>query len=1481
MTSTGARPRAAIAVLATTLAVLVLPLAFRAASFAQIQPGPLARPGSTFHPDTSYAAKNLLRNAANHVRESQWPEAVDLYQRVIEKHGDDLAEAPRDDAGEAGDSLLYVNVRQYCQAALAALPPEGLALYRQRVDAKAQQLYDKALETGDEAALRRVIGEYLASSWADQAVDHLGDLCFRRGEFAEALRAYRLLLPAPSGPQVAAALPLACPTPDVDLARVAAKILLCRAALGDVPTPAEIEAFRNAHPNAQGKLAGRSGPLHEILAQALDDDRLSLPQVREPRWPTFAGAPDRNGVAPEKIDVGSFQWKIGLADSSGRSGPDPENFRGFTVPVRPRGSEEIEPRVFPIVVGDQVIVSDEDRLTAYHLNATTDATTDDEVRKDTIAWEQRLSSPYGVPSSPRASSPPARHTISASGDRVFARLGPVGKAGGGTLIAVRNNQEIEGKLLWRRPAADITLPTRRAAGGEHAYASYEGSPVAGEDHVYIALTEAATETWVYVACLDAETGQTVWIKYLGNASSAVDAARNAQLGTAVGHRLLTLSGDALYYLTNMGATACLDARTGDLRWLATYPVRERATGSDIRRGLNPAVVHQGVVIIAPEDSPSLFALDSATGQTLWKSQPIPQIVHLLGVGHGKVFATGDRVYTLDFHTGKVLRVWPEGGAGFEAHGRGLLAADSIYWPTRTEVHVLDQATGGTSHSTIPLFQSFGHGGGNLAVGNGYLVVAQRDKLVVFCQNRRLIERYRMQIAREPHSALNHYQLARVAETAGDHALALESLQEAARLATADDLVDGLLLADVARSRQHELQARLGEKAVAAKDWTTARKLYRMATQTARNDRERLAARMKLVSVQELAGEIQPAIDSLQEILEDPALARLTVPADSNRSIRADLWVAETLARLLDTHGRQNYAAHDQKAEALLERGRSENDPRILREVARLYPVARVAPESLAALARIASSQGRHADAVAACKQLLFTASNDPQRARALIALGDAYEAQGSTSLARTTYQRASSLYGGVQLPPPGEPGTTASLASARLERLAAHDATAAAPLDPSFGPFLRRWSHRFETPARPILAESHDPKPDAPPLFLVQGNTLRPVDPVDGQAAWQADLAAEPIWVAAHGGLVLCATATSIQALRRDTGERAWRFDPATPHTAASPPDPFNRAPAPIDAGGAPPSQSRATGRLHAFKLQGSRLFFLRGDHTLLSIDADDGRLAWSYSIPPAGNSSRGINANWVLTQCNAVLQVGKSCAIVSLDLESGILQRRDDLEDENALWDTPPVPFDDSRILVAPNPRSVALYDLDRGTFLWTFHDDSALPRAVSPALFAQEGVVLAIFGGQDLVRLDPSSGRRLWRRALGLDDLSDRPGALIIDEARAFCASGTNLTAYRLADGSTEWSRRLLGPESGWTLALVHGALAVLPQPAPSGTEPLDSLPILFCRCDSGQLVQRMVLGAPVDTLAVHLDDHRALIATQTQLWAFSRSSGSFPDP
>ena len=95
------------------------------------------------------------------------------------------------------------------------------------------------------------------------------------------------------------------------------------------------------------------------------------------------------------------------------------------------------------------------------------------------------------------------------------------------------------------------------------------------------------------------------------------------------------------------------ARSG----LRLIPVKSRARfgGNGSERDLNPAVVHDGRVFVAPSDADAIFAFDAGSGRLLWKSDPIADDVklsHLLGVAKDRLVATGNRVLLFDVKTGR-------------------------------------------------------------------------------------------------------------------------------------------------------------------------------------------------------------------------------------------------------------------------------------------------------------------------------------------------------------------------------------------------------------------------------------------------------------------------------------------------------------------------------------------------------------------------------------------------------------------------------------------------------------------------------------------------------------------------------------------------------------------------------------------------------------------------------------------------------------
>ena len=282
-----------------------------------------ARNSSNFYPDSSDDAEKQLQNAASHARDRQWSEAVQMYQQIIDKYGEKVARLPKDEPGvdASGEFVLYVDDRRICHRALARLPAEARAIYRNRVDSLAERWFHDGASRRDAASLRRVVNQAFCSSFGDDALELLGDLAFQNGRFGEALAYYRRLV----ADDPADAFALVHPDPSVDLARVAAKKLLCRSASGEgPPTEAQLEEFARLYPAAAGSLAGRDGNYAEIVALALAADHLAPPSLPDDRWPTFAGSLRRTKVVPRR----STSARPNGASSSRRSNPPTARGRG-------------------------------------------------------------------------------------------------------------------------------------------------------------------------------------------------------------------------------------------------------------------------------------------------------------------------------------------------------------------------------------------------------------------------------------------------------------------------------------------------------------------------------------------------------------------------------------------------------------------------------------------------------------------------------------------------------------------------------------------------------------------------------------------------------------------------------------------------------------------------------------------------------------------------------------------------------------------------------------------------------------------------------------------------------------------------------------------------------------------------------------------------------------------------------------------------
>jgi outer membrane protein assembly factor BamB len=282
----------------------------------------------------------------------------------------------------------------------------------------------------------------------------------------------------------------------------------------------------------------------------------------------------------------------------------------------------------------------------------------------------------------------------------------------------------EGKLLWRIPPLEERW-------------SFEGAPLSDGRHVYVGMRRSDVRPQAHVACLDVRTGQMLWRRLVCSAETPAQGQMDE-----ITHNLLTCHEGTLYYNTNLGAVAALDARSGHINWLTVYP---RAKSGDLSqrathfyRDLTPCVYDHGRLFVAPSDAPPVFALDAASGLLLWRVEPSQNDtpIHLLGVAGGHLWASGEKIWWIDAAKGLRHGYWPEGPKP-KSHGRGALAGDKVYWPTAHEIYVFDQRSGAQVKQPIELSVRGGKSvplhGGNLLVSGGFLFIITNDNLFALDQ----------------------------------------------------------------------------------------------------------------------------------------------------------------------------------------------------------------------------------------------------------------------------------------------------------------------------------------------------------------------------------------------------------------------------------------------------------------------------------------------------------------------------------------------------------------------------------------------------------------------------------------------------------------------------------------------------------------------------------------------------------------------------
>jgi outer membrane protein assembly factor BamB len=256
-----------------------------------------------------------------------------------------------------------------------------------------------------------------------------------------------------------------------------------------------------------------------------------------------------------------------------------------------------------------------------------------------------------------------------------------------------------GKLKWRRSADD-----RQA--DSPAGVAFLAAPVPCAD-LLVAPVRDNGQLWL--CGMSAEDGRTVWKTFL--CEEPPDArTRWSPVGIAVE------GGDA-YVATGAGTVFAIDALSGALSWVVTYPRARQGSSALIRAGYGAVRLPAGPIgfcedvvipsgrqlVVMASDCDYLVAFDRRTGELLWESPADPSgegatSRYCLGVmGDGLYVAGKNKVRRYDVPSGRL--VWETQIE--DSFGRGALTETALYVPLEDSVLQLDLETG-AERGRIPL-----------------------------------------------------------------------------------------------------------------------------------------------------------------------------------------------------------------------------------------------------------------------------------------------------------------------------------------------------------------------------------------------------------------------------------------------------------------------------------------------------------------------------------------------------------------------------------------------------------------------------------------------------------------------------------------------------------------------------------------------------------------------------------------------------------
>lgn len=597
--------------------------------------------------------------------EGDYDKAFDMVLSLGRKYGDGVFRI---------DENRLLGLADHLGVIMNNLPPEAVAAYRKRFDLEAEVRFTEASVLGDPAAYEYVADRYFLSSWGDDAVMILAEADLAQGDFEKAARKLERILVS---------------YPDTDLPKERLMVMLAEA-WAHLGREDKVNALRVKLENddkvyvAGRKVLARRHLTALASGELRKEDRQRSKFRPTRKWTTFGGSNSRDrlpmlnpglGKKIEEYFVKHFKIK----------NEKPQGFfynRNFNF-----GNSRKAFPFFPSCDGERIYFGWGQRVNVIDLKS-------GQFVKEIIGSEE----PFVENNREIIYSP----TIGPDGTLYSSFFGKIW--GGEKHRSIDVTMQIARRLLkgydvesGKKVFDSSRLEDRIIDFDRLIFAS---PPAVTEDGIYATMNSLRGFVDNHVIALDPDTGRVKWRRPL--CSNIIEITTFGYHAREPVPPMLTLDEGQLFVQTNMGALACMEASDGRIHWISEYyqlKVKPPTNYTPHMRKYqwHPAapVVWGDTIVVAPSDSPYLYAYSKHDGALTWRisaSDLGGNLYYFLGVTDGLAVVSGDRVFAIDVKTGKIRWATPS-IVSMKGTGKGVITRNSVYVPTEENLLRLDLETG--------------------------------------------------------------------------------------------------------------------------------------------------------------------------------------------------------------------------------------------------------------------------------------------------------------------------------------------------------------------------------------------------------------------------------------------------------------------------------------------------------------------------------------------------------------------------------------------------------------------------------------------------------------------------------------------------------------------------------------------------------------------------------------------------------------------